>query len=548
MKRTYFKWSALAVMLVAGLEGCYDFSKFDNISIDPISPKLVVPVVNSTISFKELAEREDANTIVVQKPGDTKFYLVYRDTIDVGAAASEFTIPAVAISKTFQLDAGEIPAAPMDITVNKDFSETYTPITGSEIKSILLTQGTLNLYIDNHFNKDIVVNIEITSIKKPQGQSEKLTIPVGTAGSSNTSIDLTNNTIFLFDGVNYNTFFFTAEITIKDNGQPIAAGDYAGIQISLNNLDFSYIVGKINQNIGVPDHDYKVDIFRSTYIADQHLEEPRLSFNFINGYGVPFAFNINSFEASNTTSNEVVYLANEGTPDANTLRIGTPNSINYVQTIGGDPATDSLALNKNNSNIEDIFDIAPNQFKLRAGITLGDGSDNHDYFVDKNATLKILSDIEIPLIGWVETNQINDTIVDIELPDLEEDLNLNENDSLKITLKFKFNNNIPLNMYFQAYFLNDMNQELTKLFEDELWLVKSATVSPTTGRATSPTQDYAEIIVNRSKYSLMKDATKIVLQVRFKTGGETHQSVVIESTNYIDIQMSVIAEGTVNFD
>jgi hypothetical protein len=106
---------------------------------------------------------------------------VYRDTIDVGAAASEFTIPAVAISKTFQLDAGEIPAAPMDITVNKDFSETYTPITGSEIKSILLTQGTLNLYIDNHFNKDIVVNIEITSIKKPQGQSEKLTIPVGTS-------------------------------------------------------------------------------------------------------------------------------------------------------------------------------------------------------------------------------------------------------------------------------------------------------------------------------------------------------------------------------
>lgn len=557
MKRTYFKWSALAVMLVAGLGGCYDISKFDHISIDPTTPKLVVPVVNSTISFKELAEREDANTIVIQKPGDTKFYLVYRDTIDIGAAASEFSIPSVAFDNSFQVNASNIPPIPVPANETytfpvENFTNTYEPISGNELKSITLTQGSLSCQVTNNFQNIISGKIILKSLLNPQGDSVVITIPNINPGTSSTlsPIDLTDHVISLYNDSldTYNTFSFSASVSVFSLGNPISTGDNVRIQLSLNNLDFSYIVGKINQNIGVPDHDYKVDIFRSTYIADQHLEEPRLSFNFINGYGIPFAFNINNFEASNTTSNEVVYLSNEGVPTESTMLIGTPNSINYIQTIGSDPATDSLALNKDNSNIEDIFDIAPNQFKLRAGITLGDGSDNHDYFVDKNATLKILSDIEIPLVGWVETNQINDTIVDIELPDLEEELNLKESDSLKITIKFKFNNNIPLDAYFQAYFLNDSNQELTKLLNDELWLIKSAGVNPATGKVATPTLNYAEINVNRSKYSLMKDATKIVLQVRFKTGGETHQSIVIESTNYIDIQMSVIAEGTVNFD
>lgn len=560
MKRANFKWATVAIVLLAGLGGCYDFSKFDNIGIDPISPTLVVPVINSSITFKELAERNDANTIVIQKPGDTKFYLAFRDTIDVGSAAGEFSIPSVAFDQTFQLDAGDLPpvAVPAgeSYTFNdKKFTETYDPITGSELKSIKLTQGTLNCTITNNFQNTIYGTITLTSLKNPQGNSVSFIIPQNNpinpgGGTFISSIDLTNYLVYLYnnDLDSYNTFSFVASITVFSLGNPITTSDNVDIQLSLNNMDFSYITGKINKDIGIDDYDYKVDLFRSSYLADQHFDEPRLSLKFINGYGIPFAFNINSFEASNTTSNETLLLANEGTPNDSTLLIGSPNNINYVENIGDNPVRDSLVLYNDNSNIEDMFDIAPNQFKLRSSVTLGDASNNHDYFINKDANLSIISEIELPLVGWVETNQINDTLTDISLPDLESELNLKESDSLKITLKFKFNNDIPLNAYFQATFLNDQNQELTKLFDEEEWLIKSAEVSPTTGKATNPTVNYSEIVVNRNKYSLMKDATKIVLQVRFKTGGETHQTVVIESINSIDIQMSVVAEGTVNFD
>lgn len=551
MKKRYTTWVATA-LIITGLGSCYDFSKLENIEIEPISPKMVFPMVNSTITFKDLVEHDDANTLAIVKPGDSRLYLIFRDTLEMGSAESEFTIPSVVFNKTFQspisttLPSGQTQTLPV-----QQFSETYSPIGSAELKEVRLSQGSLISTITNNFNNTISGTIEITSLKDLSGSSLTVTIPPIAAGQTTSlSHNLEGHILSLYNSGagTYNTFSFEAEITVTSQGQPITTSDKVAFQISLNNLDYTYIVGKINQAIPVADYDFAVDLFRSTYIADQHFEEPKLSFEITNGYGIPVALSINSFVAKNTLNNESLPLANEGTPNATTLLLGSPNNINYIQTIGNPPAEDSLGLTKTNSNIENLFDIAPNQFHFQSGITLGDGSNNHDYFIAKNSNLSIASEIELPLVGWVETNQINDTIVDLDLPDLEAELNLNETDSLKITLKFKFNNNIPLDTYFQAYFLNDKNQELTRLFADELWLIKSAQINPVSGVAINPTSAYSEAIVTRSKYSLMQDATKMVLQFRFKTGGETHQVVTIENTNYIDVQMSVIAEGTVNFD
>lgn len=549
---------AVTLILFTGMNGCYDYSKFDNITIDPITPKLVVPAISSTITFKELAERNDANTIIIQKPGDTKFYLAFRDTIDVGSAASEFSIPSVSYNQTFQLNAGEIPLIPVPAgetfgPITKNFSETYAPVTGAELKSIILTQGSLSCTIRNNFQNEISGTLTINSLQNSQGNPLVINIPAISPTGNNTYLqtaDISGYTIDLYDDVadSYNNFSFTASFSVTSQGYPITASDNISIDVSLDNLDFSYIIGKINMDIPLDDHDYKVDIFRSSYIADQHLAEPKLLLKFVNGYGIPFAFNVNSFEASNTSSGETSYLANDATTPDGSLLIGSPNSIDYVHNIGDNPALDSLLLDKDNSNLEYMFDLAPNQFKLSSSITLGDATDNHDYFINKNADLSLISEIELPLVGWVETNEVNDTIRDVDLPDLEDELNLKESDSLKITVKFKFNNSIPLNAYFQAYFLDDSNNELTTLFDDQLWLIKSSEVNPSTGKTTAATTNYSETVVTKSKYNVMKDATKIVLQVKFTTGGSPKQTIIIETTNSIDIQMSILAEGIVNFD
>lgn len=551
-------WQSLALLIPIGLSGCYDFSKLENISIDPVEPVVVVPVIKSTISFKDLVERNDANTFVYQKPGDTQLYIAFRDTLDIGDAASQFTISPIAIVKNYQFSSGEIPASvPAGQTIGplaKNFTEAYSSMPTSEIKSIVLSQGSLSYRITNNFSQFFIVagsTITITSLKNPQGQPYVITIPQDRAPGQDVSasnIDISGDSIDLFN-TTYNTFALSANITFRSvDGSQMTTGDNISIEISLNNIDYTYIQGKINKDITVGDYDYKVDLFRSTYVADQHFDDPRLTFKIFNSYGIPVFFNINQFEASNTQSTETLLVTNSGVPTVNTLKIGSPNQLSRIESMGGLPVKDSLVLNKSNSNIDVAFDLAPNQFKLQSGITLGDASNNHDYFVAKDSKLSIASEIELPLIGWVETNQINDTIADIELPDLESELNLKEGDSLKVTIKFRFRNGIPLNTYFQAYFLNDLNQELTKLYTDENWLIKSAAVDPTSGKVTNPTINYSEVVINRSKYNLIKDATKIVLQYRFKTGGNSGQAVVIEDTSFIDIQMSMIAVAKVNLE
>ena len=554
MKHSKVLGIAITTILVGSLAGCYDYSQFDNISLDPVSPSFVIPVVNSSVTFKELAERNDANTMVVQKPGDDKFYLVFKDSLELANAADNFTIPPVYLTQNFQLDAGEIPpiAPPAGTTIGP-FSDTlsnnYQVDPDCEIKEVNLSQGNFNVTITNNFENEIKGTLKIPSLITPQGTPYQIKIQSLSPGQSQSFniADLNEHALYLFDGTNYNSFTVIVDsIYITSLGYPINSSDNVQIDVMADNLDFEYLKGKVDKSLYVGDHDFKIDIFRSTYIADQHIADPRIYLYFKNAFGLPLSFNINSFEASNNES-DIVLLSNEGVPSNNTLLVGTPNSLEYLTSMSETEAYDTLILNKDNSNIEDVLDIAPKQFKLKSDITLGNNSDNHDFFITKSSALGLVSEIEVPLIGWIETNAIADTM-EIDLPDLSDDLNLDDNSSLNITVKFKFINSIPLNVYFQAFFIDDAGQTLTTLYDAETQLIESAKIDAN-GYVTEPTTTTPDISISKSKYDLMQEATNMVLQFRFTTtGSDTQQNVVIESTNNISVQMSVKANGTVKVD
>lgn len=545
------KWIGLAAAML--LLGCYDYSNFDNVTIDPVQPHYVLPVVDSKISFKDLAERSDANTVITQKPGDTKYYLTFVDSMKAGFAEDEFTVPPFSLNYAYQLDAGEIPPIPLPAgqtlgPINKELSENYTPDADAEIKLIKLSQGSLTIRITNNFSNIINGTITLNSLLNPQGSPMVINLQNINPSQSflYTINDLTNYSIYLYNGSTYNTFTINASITITSLGNPISTSNRVEIEVSGNNLDFNYITGNVNKTIGIPDKDFDVDIFRSARNADLMLTEPTLKLKIYNSYGIPIALNVNSFEATNN-DNQTVYLANEGTPPpSGTLLIGSPNYIKYLTDLSQTVVEDSLKLNPENSNIEDVLGSAPKQFKLRSSVDIGNSSSYHDYFIKKNSFLKVVNLVEIPLEGWVERLEILDTL-DVDLPDLYSDLNLANDNSLKLTAKFRFVNGIPLRCFFQVYFINDLNQVLTQLYDSETLLLESADIG-NDGKVSQAKEYFSSVEIDQSKYDLMKDATKMVFRVRFQTGGTTHQTVVIESTNDINIQMSIGITGTISTD
>lgn len=547
---------SLFIVGLIGLGGCYDFSQFDNIKVEPISPKMVVPVVKSTISFNDIVEREDANTIIFTKPGDTRFFIAFRDTMDLFNAADRYSFPDFNVTKQYQLDAGEVPGVPVPAgetwgPFTKQYTETYNSIAGAEVKLVKLSAGNINMVITNNFQNSISAIIRFPSIRDQLGNplvfAMNTTLPSQTYTNNQ---DLTDYTLNLTSGLLYNTLTVEVELTIHSLGNPITLSDDANIQVSLTGLDFDYLQGKLNETFPLNDINLTLDAFSSSIDADFFLSEPKLTMTFENLFGIPLAFSTVNFDATNTNTSQQVSLVNEGVPPTGSLLLAQPNSIKYLTSLTQQqPEVDSKYVDHNNSNLEVFLAIAPNEILIRPTVTVGDATTNHDYFVRKTSTLRMINEIEFPLAGWVDNLVIRDT-VEVELPDLEKDLKLVNDDALKIRLKFKFINSIPFNIYIQGYFLDDANTLLTQLYDEasELMLVKSSEVNPTTGKTTSPTTNWAFIDINKSKYDQMKNATKLVIQARMQTGGNTHQNVVVESTNTLETMFSVELEGNVDLN
>ena len=547
---------SLFIVGLIGLGGCYDFSQFDNIKVEPISPKMVVPVVKSTISFNDIAEREDANTIIFTKPGDTRFFIAFRDTMDLFNAADRYSFPDFNVTKQYQLDAGEVPGVPVPAgetwgPFTKQYTETYNSIAGAEVKLVKLSAGNINMVRAKNFQNSISAIIRFPSIRDQLGNPLVFAMNETLPGQTYTNNqDLTDYSLDLTNGSLYNTLTVEVVLTIHSLGNPITLSDDANIQVSLTGLDFDYLQGKLNETFPLNDINLTLDAFSSSIDADFFLSEPKLTMTFENLFGIPLAFSTVNFDATNTNTSQQVSLVNEGVPPTGSLLLAQPNNIKYLTSLTQEqPEVDSKYVDHNNSNLEDFLAIAPNEILIRPTVTVGDATTNHDYFVSKTSTLRMINEIEFPLAGWVDNLQISDT-VEVELPDLEKDLKLVNDDALKIRLKFKFINSIPFNIYIQGYFLDDANTLLTQLYDEasELMLVKSSVVNPTTGKTSAPTTHWAFIDINKSKYDQMKNATKLVIQARMQTGGSTHQNVVVESTNTLETMFSVELEGNVDLN
>lgn len=545
MKIKNLKWLGL---LLISLTGCYDFSQFDNITVDPVNPSYVFPLMQSKITFKELSERTGTNTVVEQHPGSDMYFVEFRDTVDVGLATDLFTIPSVPFNDSYTIPGGMIPGAfPFpDFNISSTFDNTYNSIAGAELKTIDLSAGTLQITITNNINHNISGNITITSLKdKLTGNPVVLDIPSTSGGATyNHSIDITGDTLNLQPSGAYNTISYTLNATISYGGTPSFTGNSISVNLSINNPNYSKITGKVNYSYVHPDESYSINLFASTIFADQHLAMPKFKVKFRNSFGIPSEVNFTRFEVANNlgTTNPLV---NRVVGDS-TLLIGSPNLINHV--VGNQSsALTVLWLDSLNSNIADMFDIAPKSLSFGATFNLGDASANHDYFIRSDSKFQLQSEIEIPLLGWVITNEITDTILNVDWPDLEKDYKMVDDTTMKIKLKLKFNNELPLNMYLQIKFYDSGGNQVAQLFDsDSKWFIKSSPVNVLTGESSGSTFGYTNVTIDKAKYDEMKQSQDMVIFYKFTTGGNSHQNIKILSTNSISIDMSADVTGTVD--
>lgn len=542
MKTRITKW--LGILLI-GLTGCYDYSNFDNIGLDPFSPNLVFPLLNSEITFKELAEKAGTNSVVEQRPGSNMYFLTYRDTIDMGLAADLFPVSAVSFpNKTLDFGAGLTLGFTTFGPITIPYSQAYTSIPGAEIKRVDFTGGTIRISISNTYKHRIDGNISLTSLKNSSGVSiPPIVFTIQNGGLPFIhDINLNGYYLDLLElPTTYNSIEYEVTASITSSGDPSLTGSVI-IGVDINSPAYQQITGKMTTSYNFGDQEYDIGLFKSSVIADQHIAEPKFILNFINSYGLKTDVNFTKFEVAYNT-NPVQLITHEGPINVGDLLIGSPNTLKYATSLKHSDTT-NLKLTSTNSNVEDIFDDAPKSLKFfGAAFSIGDAADpSHDYFVRNDSKFQLLSEIEIPLKGWVVTNEINDTILNVEWPDFKNDFKMTDQ---RFRLKFKFNNGLPLNMFFQVYFLDANGALVTQLFDSGLeQLIKSAPIDAN-GESTGRTIAYSYITIDEAKYNQMFLSKDMVLKFKFSTGGTPTENVTILSSDAIGVEMSLEASGTV---
>ena len=170
-----------------------------------------------------------------------------------------------------------------------------------EIDSVLLKSGELELKMLANFPAAGEVKFRFLSLSQ-NGQLVEITYPWQYSGTQPVLdqidiLDLSDLKMDLTDGgTTVNTFNFEVEITLNYEGQPVLPTNSLEIEVKLLDATFKAIYGKISERTIDPVSDtLKLDFFENLISGSFFLDEPAISINIGNGFGLPVTVNFSSF-------------------------------------------------------------------------------------------------------------------------------------------------------------------------------------------------------------------------------------------------------------
>ncbi len=186
-------------------------------------------------------------------------------------------------------------------------------------------------------------------------------------------------------------------------------GDYIDIKYAFTDLQPSYAKGyfgnKIYSNIGNESFS-----FLSNYTGGNlDLETVSMSINVKNKVGADLQFQMNEIKMSNTNFGTTTSLSNDNFSTSINLdrAIETGNSSTPVF-----PGSYDIQLNETNSNIDELFEIMPNEIAYNFDVQINPFGhvSSHNDFIYADENLEVLLNMEMPISIAMNKFKLSDTI------------------------------------------------------------------------------------------------------------------------------------------
>lgn len=497
---------------------------------------MLAPLVKTSLNLNHIL----SDSVLITNP-DTSLKIVYKESIfDVGVD-SLFKIPDTTITNIYTIPVTSV-AQPGSSFYSeaKEYSLNITNNVG--LNYAIVESGFIEVEILSEIQENVEVTYIIPSAIK-NGDTLRLTETIlagspGNPSSLKKKIDMSGYELDLtgISKTQINTLVTRAVGTVDSN----AAGPVTlnfGDQILFNNTLIDIVPYFVRGYFGNQILNYKdtaeIDML-SKISGGLDLDEVNLDIEFNNGIGVDAQVVLNEFTTQNTSTTNTTSLTHS--------ILGTPININRSTLTHTIPEVNyqnyNIAINTNNSNIDNLIELIPNQLIYNVDLNvnpLGNISGGND-FVFKDHVLETNLKVEFPLSLIASNLALQDTM-DFSLPDKSETGRIIDGTLfLYADNGFPFDANIQLAMYdeYDNYIqtLNVQHQILAAPVDGNL-------------RVTNKKQSMLSIPLNTADVDNLYRANKLLFTIAFTT---QPQSQFIKLYDGYEIDIQVVGDFSYNVD
>jgi hypothetical protein len=388
---------------------------------------------------------------------------------------------------------------------------------GAELTQIVVESGTVLMKVESTIQEAIQLEYEIPLSSKPGSPGpiqQSWYIPPAEPGKT---VEIEER--FPIDG-------YAIILKGKDPNQLptfnhiyselVARTEYSGKErtLSLNDkvkIEFGLVDIKPLLIIGDPGkHDYS---FNDTLILDElkkiegnlSLEDAEIALNVENSFGIEAQMIVNNIVGLNTRNGKNVALQSPNLKDP----IFVGRAVNATEFI---PATKSLVLNKDNSNLKLFLENLPDEIIADIAATIRpNGTIDQGDFAFNHSTLDASLDLEVPL--KLNANELTlRSTGNIDWSSVE---NIEGVQQLKLMVRAE--NDFPLDAEIAIFFLDEKGAVITGL-SDSARKVLAADLDPVSRHTVGSTTSELEFSLNRQQtQAVLASASQIQIETIFNS-------------------------------
>ena len=503
---------------------------------------VAIPLVSAEIDVEDMLERDTGD--VISTGTDGELFLVYANPPTTLNASEIIEIP----DQNFNISVNPAPQNLPSLINSISYSDTninaFTFSQGEELTSIEFSQGILTIGIDNNLSHEVVVNITIPSLVDNQGGyfSDILTAP-----ANNPAVTQANLSNYIFDltrgNIGYNEMVVYLDVTINGSGNSINTTDDLTFSFTMDNLEFSSILGDIKyQQFDLGSFPLEIDIFSNSESAVQFLlTNPKIEHTIQNSFGFTANMGMQSMYYEDLQG---VFLDNVLYDSAASGNL-QPAPFYFPSidqpAIQGDSVTSLITMDATNSSINELINSTPKNIVSNPVLTVNaDSTITNNNFILSSSKISVSTEITLPLEGYAEGWIMGDTIpFDFKVDELFS----SETDIDSAIIKFSTTNGWPVEVNFTIELL-DSNFNLLSSIADGEMVLQSATLDAN-GRVIEDSQQKVTLLGCDSSCVENLNQTKfVILIVTANTlDYDNQQPVKIYSDYKLQLSMSLLISG-----